>query len=187
MEKRLYVAHDANFNVSSILNTSGSAVERYVLDPYGSPTFLNGSWSAIGTSAYAWSHLHQGGRQSAASSLCHFRHREFSPTLGRWMTNDPIGFHGWDLSLYRAFAGTPRSIRDPEGLLACQGQQVEAPQPFDPCKRIRDILEAYARAITLKQGIDAVQSVLRVRMVFRIATSTIWEPRNVGLPRPGEK
>ncbi|HMP02454.1 MAG TPA: hypothetical protein PKC45_08150, partial [Gemmatales bacterium] len=48
LEERLYVAHDANFNASSIINTSGSAVERFILDPYGSPTFLDGSWSAIG-------------------------------------------------------------------------------------------------------------------------------------------
>ena len=86
LEERLYVAHDANFNVSSIIGTNGRALERFILDPYGSPTFLDGSWSTLGGSAYAWTHLHQGGRQSAASSLYHFRHRDLSPSLGRWVT-----------------------------------------------------------------------------------------------------
>ncbi len=127
LEERLYVAHDANFNVSSILNTSGSAVERFLLDPYGSPTFLDAAWSVIGSSAYAWTHLHQGGWQSAASSLCHFRHREFSPTLGRWMTNDPIHFRAKDFNLYRAYSGNALSFNDASGLAAYHGDPKPKP------------------------------------------------------------
>ncbi len=115
LEERLYVAHDANFNVSSIINTSGSALERFIFDPYGSPTFLNGSWSVIGSSAYAWTHLHQGGRQSSASSLYHFRHRELSSTLGRWNRNDPILFRGDDTSLLRYVGSSPLNLTDPSG------------------------------------------------------------------------
>ncbi len=82
LEERLYVAHDANFNVSSILNTGGSTLERFILAPYGSPTFLNGSWSAIGASAYSWTHLHQGGRFSSGSGLYVQNEGSFSATLG---------------------------------------------------------------------------------------------------------
>jgi len=33
---RLYYSGDANFNVTSLFNNTGSAVERYVYDPYAS-------------------------------------------------------------------------------------------------------------------------------------------------------
>lgn len=47
LEERLYAQHDANFNVSALLNTSGVVQERFAYDPYGSPTFLDASWSTL--------------------------------------------------------------------------------------------------------------------------------------------
>jgi len=35
LEERLYAIHDANYNVTALINTSGNVVERYVYDPYG--------------------------------------------------------------------------------------------------------------------------------------------------------
>src|SRR5262249_6398860 len=45
MNERLYVQEDANANVTALINTSGSVVERYDYDPYGKPTFLSASWA----------------------------------------------------------------------------------------------------------------------------------------------
>ena len=67
LEERLYPTHDANFNVTGLLNTSGTVVERYIYDAFGSVSYLNASWTGIGSSAYAWQNLHQGGRLSAES------------------------------------------------------------------------------------------------------------------------
>src|SRR5207302_1107939 len=35
LNQRLYVQQDANWNVTALINTSASVVERYVYDPYG--------------------------------------------------------------------------------------------------------------------------------------------------------
>jgi uncharacterized protein RhaS with RHS repeats len=40
----------------------------------------------------------------------------FSPTLGRWMQEDPIGFDGGDVNLYRGVENNPTSYVDPTGL-----------------------------------------------------------------------
>ncbi len=119
-------AHDANWNVSSIMSTSGTTQERYVMDPFGSPMFLNASWSTIGSSAYAWSHLHQGGRFSGTASLYHFRHRELSPNLGRWEKNDPIQYHAGTANLFKHVANRPLSSLDPLGLweLRCRPTKI---------------------------------------------------------------
>ena len=40
----------------------------------------------------------------------------FDPTLGRWLQEDPAGFHGGDLNLYRALDNNPDGQVDPTGL-----------------------------------------------------------------------
>jgi RHS repeat-associated protein len=131
-------AHDANWNVSSIMNTSGTAQERFIMDPFGSPTFLNANWSVIGSSAFAWTHLHQGGRFSGTASLYHFRNRDLSPNLGRWEKNDPIGYAG-DVNLYRFVANSPLNLLDPQGTLhwlvhssRTKGNYVQPPATWFP-------------------------------------------------------
>ena len=58
LDERLYVTHDANFNVTGLINTSGAVVERYVYDSYGAVTVLSASWTVLGSSEYAWVYLH---------------------------------------------------------------------------------------------------------------------------------
>jgi len=45
-----------------------------------------------GGSAYDWLYLHQGGRYDVTSGLYHFRFRDYSPTLGRWTSLDPLSY-----------------------------------------------------------------------------------------------
>jgi RHS repeat-associated protein len=125
--QRLYVQHDANFNVTALVDTSSSVQERYVYDPYGSVTILAANWTTRGSSNYSWVYGHQGGRLDNATGLYAFRNRDFSPTLGRWMENDPLGFGGGDSNFYRAVSN------DPIGLLDSFGLYVPGPSPIqDP-------------------------------------------------------
>jgi RHS repeat-associated protein len=116
LEERLWVQQDANFNVTALVNASGSVVERYVYDPYGSVTVLNGSWQTQGSSAYGWQYLHQVGRLDTTSGLYNFRMRDYSPGLGRWAGIDPVGFVAEDTNLYRSVANSPANVLDPSGL-----------------------------------------------------------------------
>jgi RHS repeat-associated protein len=91
--------------------------ERYIYDPYGSVTILTANWTSRGSSNYGWVFLHQGGRLDNATGLYNFRNRDFSPTLGRWMSNDPIGYSAGDTNLYRDESNDPVNRRDPLGLI----------------------------------------------------------------------
>jgi len=115
MDERLYAQQDANWNVTTLVNTSGSVVERYVYDPYGKPTFLNASWSTISGSAYAMIYLFQGGRYDTTSMLYNLRMRHYSPSLGRWIQTDPMGYAAGDVDLRRAFADELIVYNDPTG------------------------------------------------------------------------
>jgi RHS repeat-associated protein len=39
--------------------------------------------------------------------MFHMDHRDYSPTLGRWLQVDPVGFAAQDVNLYRALGDEP--------------------------------------------------------------------------------
>jgi RHS repeat-associated protein len=150
-DERLYVQQDANWNVTAVVagknfgtTHTGDVVERYVEDPYGQVTFLDPvSWLKHGTgpngsSSVGWAYLHQGGRFDTVSGLYNFRMRDYSPTLGRWMQIDPMGYLAEDPNLYRDLSGSPTNTTDPLGLLADDYPRLEKPRPLTP-KEIADL------------------------------------------------
>jgi RHS repeat-associated protein len=82
-----------------------------------------------GGSAYDWLYLHQGGRYDVTSGLYHFRFRDYSPTLGRWTSLDPLRYAAGDVNLYRPLGNNPLNSLDPSGLdridqIEIQGQAI---------------------------------------------------------------
>jgi RHS repeat-associated protein len=120
LDERLYAAHDANFNVVALVDTSGAVVERFAYDAFGVFSVLTPAWGSRASSNYDWVYLHQGGRWDAELAGYSFRNREYSPILGRWFRNDPIGFDGNDVNFYRALSNKPTSALDPMGLESWQ-------------------------------------------------------------------
>jgi RHS repeat-associated protein len=113
---RLYVQQDANWNVTAVVDVSGNVLERYIYDPYGKATILAPlDWSSRGTSLFGWVYLHQGGRYDTASGLYNFRNRDYSPTLGRWLQQDPEGYVD-SMNLYEYVSSNPPNRLDPSGL-----------------------------------------------------------------------
>ncbi|QVL31666.1 hypothetical protein KIH39_22920 [Telmatocola sphagniphila] len=76
---------------------------------------MNSSWGSISSSAYNWKFLHQGG-ELEATSLYDFRNRMYSPTLERWMQNDPIGLILQNNNYYSFELNSPLNETDPLGL-----------------------------------------------------------------------
>ena len=118
LDQTLYFQQDANFNVTSITDTSGNVLERYRYTPYGERTVLNANFS-VNTdptlSDYDNSYGHQGGRASPETGLMLFRHREYHAMLGRWVQRDPAGYAD-SLSTYQLGVSSPTSGTDPFGL-----------------------------------------------------------------------
>ncbi len=116
----VYVLHDANFNVTSLIGDSGTdweVIERFVYDPYGERTVLNADWTVDtdGLSDVAFVHGHQGGRHDLAVGLVDFRNRFLDTSLGRWTRQDPLGYVDGPNS-YTAFRAASVRRVDPYGL-----------------------------------------------------------------------
>jgi len=52
-DERLHFTNDANMNVTALLDTDGTVLERYAYTPYGKPSFFDASWNPRAESAYA--------------------------------------------------------------------------------------------------------------------------------------
>jgi len=118
-DSRVYVLADANFNVTAIVNSSGTVLERYVYDPYGTFTVVNSSWASPGASSHDWVYLHQGGRWDDGADKYHFRRRDYDSALMRWAEVDPIGFQAGDSDLYRYERNAVPHSLDSFGLKTC--------------------------------------------------------------------
>jgi len=116
LDERLWVIQDNNFNVLAITDDTGTVVERYKYTAFGVETVLNASYAMLGSSAYAWVHLHQGLRFEEASGLYDNRFRWYSAALGQFVSNDPIGFDAGDVNVRRYVKSRPTSSLDPMGL-----------------------------------------------------------------------
>ena len=115
LDERLYALQDANWNTTALVNTTGTVQERYTYTPFGQVTFRDSSGSTLFNSAKDWIFLHQGGEKIAAGDY-EFRNRVYSPTLGRWLSNDPLGFEAGDVNFYRYLQNNIINGTDPQGL-----------------------------------------------------------------------
>lgn len=57
-----------------------------------------------------------GGIYDRESKLVRFGVRDYDPEIGRWLSKDPIGFHGGDTNLYGYVIQDPINFIDPSGL-----------------------------------------------------------------------
>jgi RHS repeat-associated protein len=114
LDERLFALQDANWNVTGITNTSGTIQERYTETPYGAVTFRDGSGSTISVSTKGWDILHQGAKADIIGDY-DFRNRVYSPTLWRWLSNDPLGFEAGDVNTFRYVGNGPGNGLDPLG------------------------------------------------------------------------
>jgi pimeloyl-ACP methyl ester carboxylesterase len=115
--RRIYVQQDADFNVTAILNRSGSVLERFVYAAYGAATALTSAWGAT-TDSYAWSYLDQGGRVESITNETHFEYRDESLSAYRWTEQDPTGsLYVNGPNLYQFEGSQPLNSLDPSGAI----------------------------------------------------------------------
>jgi RHS repeat-associated protein len=116
VDTRVYFTHDANFNVTAVISTSGVVQQRMVYEAYGNVEFQASNWSSASDS-YDLHHLWQGGWRDTATTLYHFGARWYSPAMRRWISAEPYGAGYIDgLNLYGAMGGNPINRVDPMGL-----------------------------------------------------------------------
>ena len=151
-DERLYYLTDANFNVTALVDTGGTVLERYVYDPYGKVTIYWPDWSStLSASNYYNRILYTGREYDPETGLYNYRSRPYHAELGRFPGRDPIGAR----NLYLYVAANPVADLDPYGLLsrkACEKkldglkkhiQQLEDHDSEGHCNSLRSVLDMF--------------------------------------------
>ena len=122
LEGRKYFLQDANWNTVAVIMPNlgpGPAwfvEQRYVYSPYGNTTILNADWSATPSGeTLAVNNLYQGMTLDPVTGLYYARNRNYSPSLGRWINQDPAGYIN-GANTYQFVMSNPVNAVDPWGL-----------------------------------------------------------------------
>jgi len=98
---------DGKGNVTGLLDGAGIVAQTYQYDPFGVPKGASGSVSQpmqFSTKPY-----------DDQTGLSYYGYRFYVPSLGRWLTRDPIGEAG-GINLYGFVGNNPMNFIDPLGL-----------------------------------------------------------------------
>ena len=87
---RLYFTQDVTGDVTAVLNTSGSVLQRQSYAAYGDVTFLTANFSSMSDN-YNLVYLWQNGRRDTITEMYKFGYRWYTPSL-QWLSFDPSGY-----------------------------------------------------------------------------------------------
>jgi RHS repeat-associated protein len=108
----VYFHRNHQYSVTAVTTSAGAISELYAYSAYGQPTILDASASVLSASAISNRYTYTGREWDATLGLHHFRARWMSPSAGRFLTRDPIGYLG-GISLSAIYVGL--SELDPDG------------------------------------------------------------------------
>jgi len=104
------------YSITAVTTSAGSIAERYAYTAYGQPTILDASASVLSSSAINNRYTYTGREWDATLGLHHFRARWMSPSAGRFLTRDPMGFDGGSLNIQEYCHSKPFIYIDPTGM-----------------------------------------------------------------------
>ena len=102
-----YYTFDQLGSVSKLINSSGSATTSYAYDAFGNVII---SGEELGNP------FQYTGRENDGTGLIYYRTRYFSPTMKRFISEDPSGLAGGDINYYVYVRNDVINFRDPFGL-----------------------------------------------------------------------
>jgi RHS repeat-associated protein len=113
-----YYQQDAIGSVTSLSNSSGALANTYTYDSFGNLTASTGTV----TNPFQYT-----GREFEQETGRYFyRARYFDQSIGRFISEDPIGFKG-GINFYAYVLNNPINLSDPTGLKGCKGDCTKAP------------------------------------------------------------
>lgn len=108
-QQSLYYHADRLGSIVAMTDASGTVVQEYVYDAFGA--IMHEMAPSL-----AQPLMFTAREFDRESGMYYYRNRYYDPTVGRFITEDPIGFAGGDINFYNYVAGNPVNFRDPTGL-----------------------------------------------------------------------
>jgi len=145
--EREYGLTDVINSTTRTADESGALRGQFLYEPFGQTNVSGSSYEFRFT-----------GRVPVSSTLSYYRARFYSPTMGRFISEDPIGFGGGDTNLYAYVGGNPISATDPYGLFGFEDFPSISPEVVDFSAGLGDALllgtGSYLRSILDIGGVN---------------------------------
>lgn len=115
---------DAWGSTHALTDGTGTVQTQYGYEPFGNTTPTGSS-----TNTFQYT-----GRENDNTGLYFLRARYYKPTIGRFISEDPIGFYGGQTDLYSYVGNSPTNFFDPfgmdkKGLFSCAAENAEKASP----------------------------------------------------------
>ncbi|HMM78991.1 MAG TPA: RHS repeat-associated core domain-containing protein [Pyrinomonadaceae bacterium] len=144
-----YFLADHLGSTNALTDNTGATIASQTYDSFGNPT----------NSSFPSRYQFTGREYDPLTKLQYSRARFYDPKIGRFISEDPIGFGGGDINLYGYVRNQPSMLRDPSGEIPvwdnfwywhyakqCAQGGVEAACSFNPANQSQDGLERMAQA-----------------------------------------
>lgn len=105
-----FYEQDGLGSVTSLTNGSGALAETYTFDSFGNTTNSSGNVANL--------FRYTGRDFDSETGLYYYRARYYDPTVGRFLSEDPVGFFG-NRDFYTYVGNAPTGFNDPFGLAQC--------------------------------------------------------------------
>jgi RHS repeat-associated protein len=110
-----YLHADQLGSIIAITRKDGTLIEQYAYSAFGEVRIFNGSGVQIQESQVGNIFGFTGREFDSESHLYYYRARYYDPKLGRFISEDPIGFYGEDFNIFRYVGNNPLRFKDPSG------------------------------------------------------------------------
>lgn len=106
-----YFLADHLGSTNALVNSTGTITAQTAYDAFGNAS----------NTAFPTRYQYTGREYDSFTNLHHYRARQYSAELGRFISEDPIGFAGGDINLYGYVWNNPLMFVDSDGL---QGEEI---------------------------------------------------------------
>jgi len=144
---------DALGSTIALVDANGGLVTQYAYDPFGNTT-VSGASSSNG--------FQYTGRENEGTGLYFYRGRYYSPLLGRFISQDPLGLAGSGPNLYAYTGNSPTNFSDPFGLQTVTTGPTTTPYAGNPSgAQVEEALQSVKNATQAAEAAQAAPSLLQ--------------------------
>jgi len=130
-----YYHKDILGSVVALTDDTGGVVEKYEYDAYGKTTVLNSNGVVISASTVGNDFGYTGQRADSETGLYYYKARYYSPELGRFLNQDPIGYKD-SMNLYAYVNDNPVNFVDPSGEVPNLAQDTDMMRVYNDIRMI---------------------------------------------------
>jgi RHS repeat-associated protein len=130
INRTLYYTFDAYYNITGLITMAGVVQTRYAYEPHGRPLIFDAAWTRQTTkNGGEWENplFFRGRWYQGRMGVYDFRARFWDPSLGRFVSRDPVGYVD-GMNLYNGYF-VPNEM-DPWGLWGTDGHNILINEAF---------------------------------------------------------